>query len=112
MPHGRKIVNRAGMYLSPTMEIQHRPTGTKGSFVAISDGKEAGEMTYSMAPPDKMIIDHTGVNPGFEGMGVGKHMVMAAVAHARAQGIRIIPLCPFAKSVFDRNMEELADVRA
>lgn len=100
------------MYIAHIMEIEHRTTGNKGSFVALIAGQEVGEMTYSVAPPDKIIIDHTGVNPGFEGHGIGKKLVMAAVEHARATGVRILPLCTYAKSVFDRNKAELADVLA
>lgn len=94
------------------MEIVHEPGGHKGRFVIKEDGKELGEMTYVVAGPDKIIIDHTEGFPGSEGKGVGKKLVMAGVEHARANGLKIIPLCPFAKSVFDRNKEELADVRA
>ncbi len=51
---------------------------------------------------DKIIIDHTEVNPGNEGKGFGKQMVLKAVEYARERGLKIIPLCPFAKSVFDK----------
>jgi len=37
---------------------------------------------------------------------------MAGVDYARTHGLKIIPLCPFARSVFDRNAAELADVKA
>ena len=93
-----------------TIEHQHGPT--KGRFVMIEDGRELGEMTYSVAGPDKIIIDHTEGFPGSEGKGVGKKLVMAGVAYARAQRLKIIPLCPFAHRLFDRNAVELADVRA
>jgi hypothetical protein len=32
-------------------------------------------------------------------------MVLKAVEYARENGIKIIPLCPFAKSVFDKTPE-------
>jgi predicted GNAT family acetyltransferase len=41
---------------------------------------------------------------------VGGKLVAAAVAYAREHGVGILPLCPFAKSVFDRT-PEYADVR-
>lgn len=95
-----------------TMEITHRLIGNKGLFLALEGDQKIGEMTYSVAGADKIIIDHTEGFPGSEGKGVGKQLVMAGVAHARAHGLKIIPLCPFAKMVFDRNAAELADVRA
>ena len=94
------------------MTIEHRQGPTKGRFVMTDDGRELGEMTYSVAGTDKIIIDHTEGFPGSEGKGVGRKLVMAGVEYARAHGLKIIPLCPFARSVFDRNAAELADVRA
>lgn len=87
------------------MEIQQINRESKGFFKAISGGKEAGKMTYSWAGKSKFIIDHTEVNPEFSGKGVGKKMVMEAVNYARENELKIIPLCPFAKSVFDKTPE-------
>lgn len=87
------------------MEIQQFDRETKGFFKAVADDIEAGRMTYSWAGSEKFIIDHTEVNPDFKGQGVGNQMVHAAVAYARTNGLKIIPLCPFAKSVFDKRTD-------
>jgi len=84
------------------MEINQINDIRRGYFEAIEDGKEAGKMTYTWAGDSKFIIDHTEVNAEFNGKGVGKKMVMAAVDYARNNNLKIIPLCPFAKSVFDK----------
>ena len=91
------------------MEIQQINDTRRGYFEAVEDGKEAGKMTYTWAGDTKFIIDHTEVNPDFNGKGVGKKLVMAAVEYARTNNLKIIPLCPFAKSVFDKN-EDIRDV--
>jgi uncharacterized protein len=39
------------------------------------------------------------------GTGAGKRLVVAAVEWARAQKKTILPLCPFAKSIFDKTPE-------
>ncbi|PIF33973.1 hypothetical protein CLU81_4604 [Flavobacterium sp. 9] len=91
------------------MEIQQTNDTRRGYFEAIEDGKEAGKMTYTWAGDSKFIIDHTEVSPDFNGKGVGKKLVMAAVDYARANNVKIIPLCPFTKSVFDKT-EEIRDV--
>jgi predicted GNAT family acetyltransferase len=91
------------------MEIQQTNDTRRGYFEAIEDGKEAGKMTYTWAGDSKFIIDHTEVSPDFNGKGVGKKLVLAAVDYARANNVKIIPLCPFAKSVFDK-VEEIRDV--
>ena len=91
------------------MEIQQINDTRRGYFEAIEDGKEVGKMTYTWAGDSKFIIDHTEVSPDFNGKGVGKKLVMAAVDYTRANNLKIIPLCPFAKSVFDK-VEEIRDV--
>ena len=91
------------------MTIEQFNRESKGFFKASEDNKEAGRMTYSWAGKDKFIIDHTEVNPDFKGKNVGLQLVMAAVDFARENHLKIIPLCPFAKSVFDKK-EEIRDV--
>ena len=91
------------------MEIQQVNDTRRGYFEAVEDGKEAGKMTYTWAGDSKFIIDHTEVSEEFNGKGVGKKLVMAAVEYARTNNLKIIPLCPFAKSFFDK-VEEIRDV--
>ncbi|WP_347051936.1 GNAT family N-acetyltransferase [Flavobacterium olei] len=91
------------------MEIKQTDDKRKGSFEAIQDGKQAGEMTYTWAGDSKFIIDHTEVSEDFAGQGVGKKLLMATVEFARENNVQIIPLCPFAKSVFDK-VEDIRDV--
>lgn len=87
------------------MEIIQENDDRRGFFKAVEDGKEAGLMTYTWAGSTKFIIDHTEVNADFKGKGVGLQLVMEAVAYARANHLKIMPLCPFAKSVFDKKPE-------
>lgn len=91
------------------MEIEHYNEATKGHFKAIELKIRAGFMTYTWAGTDRFIIDHTEVNSDFKGRGIGKLMLLKAVDFAREKQVNIIPLCPFAKSVFDK-MPELRDV--
>lgn len=86
----------------------HAPGGHKGAFVIDRDGRRLATMTYSLAG-DIVIIDHTEVDDALRGTGAGARLVAAAVEWARAENRRVIPLCPFAKSVFDRK-PEYADV--
>lgn len=87
------------------MEIIHKEDPKKGIFIGTIDGKTAGEMTYTWAGEQKFIIDHTEVDPAFSGQGVGLKMVEASVAFARQRGIKIMPLCPFAKKMLERHTE-------
>ncbi len=76
-----------------------------GYFYLSVDGKQEGKMTFVYAGDKQIIIDHTEVNTGNNGKGYGKMMVGKAVEFARDNNLKIIPLCPFAKSVFDKNPE-------
>jgi predicted GNAT family acetyltransferase len=91
------------------MLIQHKQGKVKSMFYVEEDGKLLAEMVYSMPNPDKMLIEHTEVDESLSGKGIGKQLVYAAVEYARTNNIKIIALCPFAKSVFDR-MKEWQDV--
>lgn len=91
------------------MEIQHNNNDKNGNFKAISNGETAGLMTYTWAGPEKFIIDHTEVDENYKGQSVGKKMVMAAVDYARKNNLKILPLCPFAKAVFNKD-ESLHDL--
>lgn len=86
-------------------EVQLKINEKNGVFFIDVDGKHEAMMTFVFAGEDKIIIDHTEVKPGNEGKGFGKNMVVKAIEYARENGIKIIPLCPFAKSVFDKNPE-------
>ena len=91
------------------MDITRTENDHKGQFVATIDGQQAGLMTYTWAGDDRIIIDHTETDKAFGGKGVGKRLVLEGAEVARQKNIKVIPLCPFAKSVFDRN-KEIQDV--
>ncbi len=87
------------------MEVQQKDNGESGVFFIEQDGAWLAEMTYVWAGNDRIIIDHTEVDVLLKGKGAGKQLVSKAVDFAREKGISIIPLCPFAKSVFDKTPE-------
>jgi uncharacterized protein len=89
--------------------VLHRDDGTRGAFYIEDSGRQVAEMTYVWAGSAMIIIDHTGVDEALRGAGAGRELVSASVAFARDKGIRIMPLCPFAKSVFQR-VTEFRDV--
>lgn len=88
-----------------TEDVQLKINENKGAFYIEVNEKQEAMMTFVFAGEDKIIIDHTEVNSGNEGKGFGKKMVNKAVEFAREKGIKILPLCPFAKSVFDKTPE-------
>ncbi|MEM6318161.1 MAG: GNAT family N-acetyltransferase [Bacteroidota bacterium] len=84
------------------MLIQLSETDTKGRAFLEIDGELQAEMTYSKAGTSLLIVDHTEVVESLKGQGVGRQLLLKIVEQARERGIKILPLCPFAKSVFDK----------
>jgi predicted GNAT family acetyltransferase len=91
------------------IEVKQNNGEKHGNFEALIEGNRAGLMTYTWAGEERFIIDHTEVEEAYNGKGVGKEMLLAAVDFARKNGKTIIPLCPFAKATFQKH-EELQDV--
>ncbi len=87
------------------MEIKEQETDNKGSFYVEVDGVKKAEMTYSKAGTERIIIDHTEVSDDLRGTGVGLKLVEYAVNYVREKGIRILPLCPFAKATLQKHPE-------
>ncbi|HQV61303.1 MAG TPA: GNAT family N-acetyltransferase [Chitinophagaceae bacterium] len=91
------------------MLIHHKQVGSKGMFFIGEEGAILAEMVYTSPSADKMIIEHTEVSDELRGQNIGFQLVNTAVEYARKHHIKIIPLCPFANSVFKKK-PEFADV--
>ncbi|MET0635378.1 MAG: GNAT family N-acetyltransferase [Chitinophagaceae bacterium] len=87
------------------MLIQHKTAGSKGMFYVEEEGNILAEMVYTMASPGQMIIEHTEVNDSLKGKKVGLQLVHHGVEYAREHDIKIIPLCSFARSVFQKTSD-------
>lgn len=85
-------------------DISREVEGSKGRYVLRANGAEA-ELTYSIASPSLVIADHTGVPDALRGTGAASRLVERLVADARAEGVRIVPLCPFVNAWRARHPE-------
>lgn len=83
-------------------EIAREVEGARGRYVLREEGGEA-ELTYSIASPGLVIADHTGVPEALRGRGLGERLVERLVADARAEGVKIVPLCPFVDALRRRH---------
>lgn len=91
------------------MKIQHSDNGKDGKFYIQENNHILAKMEYDWSGTDRILITHTHVSDILRGKGAGKQLVTKAVEFARKKGIKIVPLCPFAKSVFDK-VDEFRDV--
>jgi predicted GNAT family acetyltransferase len=64
-----------------------------------------------VARDDALDLVHTEVPQEAEGKGIGAALARAALDHARAQGMKVIPSCPFVRTFIKRH-HEYADLVA
>ncbi|RYY57794.1 MAG: N-acetyltransferase [Chitinophagaceae bacterium] len=91
------------------MEVTIHQQETKGFAMVRDNGKRAGAMTFSIASPELIIIDHTEVETEYNGKGIGKLLLYKIVDMAREKNIKILPLCPYAAAQF-KKIAEIRDV--
>lgn len=91
----------------PTINL--KTDNNKGAAVALIELKRIGEMTFNRSSDTFIIIDHTEVDPAYKGQNIGRLLLESVVSYARNNTLKIIPLCPFAKRMFERD-SSLRDV--
>ena len=68
-------------------------------------GKTAGKIVYSQSGKDKIIIEHTEVDPSYQGQGIGKQLVEKSAEYARENNLKIVPECSYAKKIMERSSD-------
>jgi predicted GNAT family acetyltransferase len=91
------------------MSINTEERATGGAFVYQNESGASAKMTFSKAGDSMIIIDHTEVDGELRGQGVGEMLVEFMVNYARENQIKVMPLCPFTRSVFEKR-EDIRDV--
>lgn len=92
------------------MKIVQKNGKNSGAFYAENDGEIIAEMTYIWDGKDTFVINHTAVSSMYRDEGIGNRLVESAVEYARDNSLYIIPVCSFARSVFEKN-DKYNDVR-
>ena len=80
--------------MSDLPPVVRETDGSRGRYVIATPEGEA-ELTISITTPTLVIADHTAVPKALEGRGIARRLLDALLADARAQGFRIVPLCPY-----------------
>lgn len=84
-----------------TLQIEHLPE--RGRFQVAVDGLTC-VADYRLAD-GVMAITHTEVAASLEGRGIAGALVQAVLDHARANGLKIAPLCSYANAYMRRHPE-------
>lgn len=84
------------------MTIAREDRAGQLEFVLRIDGRRCGFVAYALAP-GVLRIDHVEVEPSLRGGGYGRQLVEAAVAYARDESLRVVPVCGYARAVIRRD---------
>ena len=87
------------------MTIQHKEGNSRGMFYVEDDGDIVAEIVYAKGGDDVLIIEHTEVDEELQGHNIGYELVHKTVDYARSHGLKVSPVCPFAKAVFDKRAD-------
>lgn len=87
------------------MHMQHTGTDTGGKFYVEEDGLVAAQIVYAPGGEGIIVIEHTEVSEELRGQNIGYELVKKVADHARQHGLKISPVCPFAKAVFDKRAD-------
>ena len=60
---------------------------------------------------ERIVFTHTEVPAELEGRGIGSALIAGAVERMRAEGLKIVPACPFVAAWIDRH-EDAQDLLA
>ena len=71
---------------------------------AIVDDEIIGVCEYELIN-GKWAITHTVVDEKFKGQGIAKKLVLKVVEEARINGVKLIPVCSYAKKMLEGNEE-------
>jgi predicted GNAT family acetyltransferase len=91
---------------APIDDVRNDTAGNR--FVIEAGGVEA-ELIYRKRA-GRLILIHTEVPDALGGRGIGGTLVRAALAHARAEQLTIVPWCPFARRWLTDHPGETQDV--
>lgn len=87
------------------VQIEREDDGAAGRYVVRLAADAEGELTYRRTAPGLLTADHTFTPPQFRGRNVALSLVERLIADARAEGNRIVPVCPYVAVQFRRHPE-------
>jgi len=86
-----------------TLTIEHLPQ--RACFQAIVNGQRC-VVDYRIAGK-VLTITHTFVPPALEGRGIAAQLTQAVLDHARAQQLKVVAVCSYARAYIRRRPENL-----
>ena len=85
---------------SSQVVVRNNPDALRYELVV--DDEVVGEIDYRRSN-DAVVLVHTEVSPALEGRGLGGQLVAGALEDIRAQGLRVVAVCPFVRAYLRRH---------
>ena len=73
------------------------------------DGNVAGFIDYHDRG-ERRALNHTEIDPAYEGQGLAGAITRAALDDIRARGKVVLPYCPYVRSFIDKHRDEYVDL--
>ncbi|HEX4182604.1 MAG TPA: GNAT family N-acetyltransferase [Caulobacteraceae bacterium] len=91
--------------MSPDTPVTDNTTAHRFELV------EAGETAFAdyVRQPGRLVIPHVEAPMALRGAGAAGRLMEGVVAHARSEGVKIVPVCSYADAWFRRHREH-ADI--
>ena len=86
---------------SPEIEVVH--DGDARQF-RVGEGEDAAVLQYRRSGA-RMTFMHTLVPEAWRGQGIAQKLAHAGLEHARAEGLRVVPICEFVQSYLKKHPE-------
>lgn len=86
------------------MDVEITKVPEAGRYEAHKGEELAGFAEFTQTE-SLVVFTHTEVMPAFEGQGVGSTLARHSLDDVRAQGLQVLPLCPFYKGWIGKHPE-------
>jgi len=84
------------------MDVRDNPEELR--YELVDADEVVGEILYRRYP-DRIVLVHTEVSSALEGQGLASRLVAGALDDIHAQGLRVVPVCPFVRAYLRRHPE-------
>jgi predicted GNAT family acetyltransferase len=86
---------------APENEVAH---DTAAQQFRVGKGEDAAVLQYRLTP-GRITFPHTLVPEAFRGQGIAQKLARAGLEHAKAEGLGVVPICPFVQSYVKKHPE-------
>ena len=76
--------------------LQYKESAHRFYVLSGESGEEIAKMTFTRISENKATIDHTFVQPSYQGQGIADSLLKRVVDKLKQEGREIIPICSFA----------------